>query len=839
MSKLRVALPLLAAGLSACGGEDGSGPSSGVEDTLDRLGVDTAESPRVDASGQPLPSSYAPLGSTRSVNRVSELMLFGVRLGTRDDEAAGRLTALDLAPTGSALDWAVLSDPEDPMLLTGDEVVRDAATGDFDGDGRDEIAMLAQPAPGEPIEILRMDDGEADYALSDPTVVVTTVEATRITLAAGDLDGDGRDELVAALLVRDPGTREVSARIVVLAERAGRWGPTGRELEIPSSGASSLQVALSVGQMDYDPPEELALGVTRGQADAVRADLLVVDDASAGLAELWAGRADFDTPEGADSAVVVDVDLADVDGDGLDELLFAGLDHAGSQFSTRSNYLVGVRDDAARGFSSLAARKVSAGTGRLQPQASGANHRLSWAHVLGADLDGDGAQEIVVNQLVFDSLAASPGEIRARLHDHDSDAGTDPVPMKIDEEVFFAYRGASRYDYSARHSSMAVGDVTHDGREDVVFWSQRDTQSPPEQALIVYGLDAVAGWGQRQIHPTRFANSGDPLEGRVLLPDLRLGNDTFTLRYSEASHRLVFTEPMIIAALAAAPCSAELGQDVEGSCRTAYGKAVSQTTEVEAGISVTAGVTAGFSASTPVVPSAASAEVTRTVQATARASVARAYTLTKQVLRETGGIEDAVIFTSIPLDIYSYEVLSHPDPSFVGKVVEVRLPREPVTAMVSREFYNATVVPGSATIDAEVFTHIPGDPSSYRGRSDKDRLLRTFNGLEAGPFDVGQGGGQTVVTIDELTETTLGLSYEISVSYDVKTTAGGVVAGFNVGASADAGLRVTRGRQTIYQGSVGNMSAEGFTEGRYAFGLFTYLREGPQQSFEVLDYWVE
>ncbi len=805
-----------------------------IEDALDRLGVDTLNQPRLDETGEALPDRFAPIGARRTVNRVSELMLFGVQLDG-ETPSAGRMAALDLVLSGTALNWATLSDPEDGAVLLG-AAWRDAASGDFDGDGIEEVVVLSQAGPGSPIEISTRDG--ATGRLLDPVVVVTSLDAQAATIVAGDFDGDGFDELACALVGRD-GSGQAFARLLMLNHDGEGFRASSLERELPASFEASIRVELAAGQVDWDLGAELAVAINRSGADGPRADILLLDDASTGWAVLFEGRADVPAAEGTESAVVADVALADVDGDGLDELLFAGLDYAGRQDATSSNYLVAVLDDAVHDFAPLAAGRFSARTGRLQPQSSGASHRLGFAHVLGADLDGDGAKEIVVNQLVFQSLRSSPGSIQPLLHDDDQDPGTDPVPVGIDEEVFFDYRGASRYDYNRQTSSMAAADVSHDGRDDIVFWSQRDGRSPsPGQELVVYGFDAVRGWGRRQSRPTRFSNAQNPLDGRVLLPNLRLGNDGFTLRYAEASHRLVFTEPLIIAALAAAPCSEELGQDLD-ACRTAYGRAVSRTVEIEAGISVTAGVTAGFSASTPVIPNAASAEVTKSVQATTRLSASSAYTVTKQVLRQTGPVEDSVIFTSIPLDIYSYEVLSHPDPNFVGTVVEVRLPREPLTAMVRRDFFNDNVVEGSQIVDGSVFVHTAGQPRSYRSAADKDRVLRTHNGLEAGPFDVGEGRGQTVVTISELTETSLGTSYELSASYDVKTTAGGVVAGFNVGGSVDAGLRVTRGIQTLYEGAVSNLDAANFARGSYRFGLFTYFHRGSGQSFEVVDYWVD
>ena len=52
-------------------------------------------------------------------------------------------------------------------------------------------------------------------------------------------------------------------------------------------------------------------------------------------------------------------------------------------------------------------------------------------------------------------------------------------------------------------------------------------------------------------------------------------------------------------------------------------------------------------------------------------------------------------------------------------------------------------------------------------------------------------------------------------------------------------VTIRRGDETVYAGRVGNVAAENFPEGAYAFGLFAYLETLGGQTFEVLDYWVE
>ena len=58
-----------------------------------------------------------------------------------------------------------------------------------------------------------------------------------------------------------------------------------------------------------------------------------------------------------------------------------------------------------------------------------------------------------------------------------------------------------------------------------------------------------------------------------------------------------------------------------------------------------------------------------------------------------------MIFTTIPLDQYTYSILSHPDPALIGGQVVISLPRDPITLQAERNYYNNSVVEGSLRVD--------------------------------------------------------------------------------------------------------------------------------------------
>jgi len=159
-----------------------------VADVLDKLNVDTTETPRVDSDGDELPSNYAPFGTKVSTNRFAELALIGVPV---DDASA----------------------------------VRSAAAADFDGDGLDEIAVVYQ-LDGD-VELIFIDDADAGYAISSPTRVDReTVQG--IFIAAADFDGDVDVDLAVGL-VSTLGDAEIN----IVDNTGGGFAYNGVRVAIP------------------------------------------------------------------------------------------------------------------------------------------------------------------------------------------------------------------------------------------------------------------------------------------------------------------------------------------------------------------------------------------------------------------------------------------------------------------------------------------------------------------------------------------------------------------------------------------------------------------------------
>ena len=515
------------------------------------------------------------------------------------------------------------------------------------------------------------------------------------------------------------------------------------------------------------------------------------------------------------TAVVADIDFGDVDGDSLAEVVMGGLAefHTGCE---RYDAFVTVRDDAQHALAEIDTDSFDA---FFRNCPAFGPWRLRFVHIAAFDLDGDGIDELHANRRVYEDLAGS-GELTL-IHE-------------LPQELFVDRDSDAGARISSASTALATGDVTGDGRENLIVYTQWQGD------IHIWGLPSIESIGFAELSSldviSRF-NTQDRVEP-ILLP-VNLDTDSPVLKYSDGEYELAFTEPIVIAVLAAAPCATEIGQNVD-ACATAFGQGESTTTDSELTVTVKAGVHTGVEseAKLPLIGDVSSS-LKDSLTFSASQSAGEAYTVEKSRTFTTGSLEDGVVFSTIPYDRYTYTILSHPDPDFVGATVVISLPREPIILKVDRNFYNVTITESSIQIDDEVFDHTPDDLSNYPSESRKNQLLSRYGGLENGPISVGQGSGSSGLEIAVSTEVSRGGSLGLEYEREVEVTAGPAMVGFSVGYGVDANLTVTSGSQTTYSVEVGDLDGSNFAANQYSYGIFTYVQSLGDQEFEVINFWVE
>lgn len=875
--------------LAACGGGGGgSDPGAGggappppppppppvstgddVADTLTRLGVDTTATPRVDAGNQPLPASYSPLGKKRTLVKKSEMFLAGLPLTA---SAGDQVNLLKFEPGVSNVPGVPNSPDRTRRLPAGAldaswkaSPYNAAAACDVDGDGQEDTALLWWSASDNAIRLKFIGDQDEAFAESPVSVLGSVTTPSQLKLACADFDGDGRDDMAFAVANDTAG----SLTLEFLSGSKGSGysvdGALRKTFSAPQAGAR-LGIEMATGQLDHDAGIELGVvfnatwGDGRNASPGTgRADYFVYDDRGAGFAQLKTGRVSADIGTTTHNGVTANIAIGDIDGNGLDDVVLAAL----TTFSVECEAIEIVQfalGDATGGFRSLGANFARSSKRGCESGGNPGHIEHLWVQTL--DIDGDQVKEIVVNTDIYEDFK-NAGQPWAPMMVETG--GAQPVAATIPQiNLYKTGSGGNSWARVTRDfATLAVGDVTADGREDILIYSSgfvpvgRRTSGNSSfdvagLAVTVWGIDPVTGrWGKSPSPNGGAAHTGllylqnvdftvQHLPGAPIVLPVNVDRDSTMLKFEEGSHRVVFSEPIVHAALAAPPCWGD-GSQVSGDCRTSWGKGSSTGVNASVSHEITARVHKGVSGgvSLPIVGDVG-VEVERSVGLSLRAEASLGYELTRTVTYTTGPMEDTVVATIIPYDQYTYKILSHPVyPQLVGQDMVISLPRSPRTIQIERRFYNDSLVGTGTKIDANVFAHTIGNPKSYPTRS---QMLARSGATRLGPQSVGASSGNQSVEIAESTvggfTTTVGVSFETS----VKATGGKVMAGFSVGSTTEASLGFTVGSQVSFAGTVGDMPPATFSlDKAYKFGMFVYQQDpaGSQRPFQVINYWVE
>ena len=366
-------------------------------DRDDRLGTSVAGVDDLDGDGLPELLVGAPGASNGAWDNGSIYILTSTTVASasgplRDSDADVRLdgvTSQDAA--GTALAAGDIDDDGQPDLLVGAPSI----VTDSDQSGSVQVWM------DDPTTASSWSLEDATIELSsDTTDLPSWGNAGWDVASAGDVDGDGLDDIIVGAPDTVLGGVDAGAAFIVLGSSiAGADELHSYDADIWLVGASpsdrlGLAVA-SVGDVDGDGLDDVIVSA-QGERDAGAAYLFTGSSLAAGTT-LSADDADY-TFVGSDSnddAAHAVAGAGDIDGDGLDDIIFGAAGHDSSNRNDGAAYIV------------LGASLVSGATTDLSNAddiliGEGTGHAAGSAIAGAGDIDGDGLDDILVGAEGFE-----------------------------------------------------------------------------------------------------------------------------------------------------------------------------------------------------------------------------------------------------------------------------------------------------------------------------------------------------------------------------------------------------------------------------------------------------
>ena len=344
----------------------------------------------------PPPGSPSDIGGSAGGAMSGDAMQPGMRIGL----STGRDGLISSFLSDGSFDSLTM----DSLAARGD--IRPTRC-DLDGDSDDDLVIGFGKRSRGQIALIFLENG----AVTSVSTITAGPDAYRqksgrTNPACGDLDGDGRGEVVVGFSHRMRGVVQIFDDVQTgFAPMVTAQSDAEGYMQTPVPDRFWGPTYPAIGDLDGDGRGELVIGLGRTR-DGGR--LVVLDDAQTGFAihpgnrtgEPWL-RVDPNLSRKMKRTWVMPA-LGDLDGDGRDEIAVS--------FGRGSRGIVAIVEDAVEGFPTQPSEALLISTGR--PRYA---HKNGETRVAIGDIDADAAEELVVSfrrkgareVQVFDDLASA------------------------------------------------------------------------------------------------------------------------------------------------------------------------------------------------------------------------------------------------------------------------------------------------------------------------------------------------------------------------------------------------------------------------------------------------
>lgn len=659
------------------------------------------------------------------------------------------------------------------------------ATGDFDADGIDEIAVYIAE-----YELDRSDDhntkarveiydlqnhsnyssgGNWKLAKSIPLkiyrndgVMYSSPDVPNmVSLTAADANQDGIDDLVIAwgyvqgYVYDDPFDISLGSKAEVFlgdtydASKGEYMLSDSMSINLDSGGAKLSRAAFATGDADGDGYDELVVGGTLMGESANSRYVAIYKWNGTGFSRTAEASLDvFETHEGTSERLWEHIS----DESNYYSVVFGPANIAVGKFLGIENapaiyidsLLVGYTDDGLEIFE-------MANAGHMNSSVATSNRYYYFEYgARAADIAGNGNDVLITGMYYY--------------------AQNKPYANNATINEVYGARGVVHKDYEHFNN---VNILTYTNSPDI------------GDATQVYTVTRIKQWEN--------VNKDDWVPMKFCLPDI--DNDTTILRYT-GEHYLTYADPEVLAVLASPPHFKDL-EAVDDNQMMESTTSYAQTTGSGGGSTHTHGFSAGAYTSFEQEFSIFgvdlySVEMETEINNSFTWDFQQVASIEYEISYGTQVGQDSIVLYALPVETYVYEALT-PDGKggYIAQNMTVNQPYEPSVEIIPLERYNEIyamypdILP---EVDGTVLTHEIGDPDSYPSSEGSlpSRRSQTIS-YPGNSMRIGYGQAVTQQTITMTEESEKSFSWECEISLKAGWGAAGLMGGFTAGTTHGAG----------------------------------------------------
>ena len=637
------------------------------------------------------------------------------------------------------------------------------ATGDFDGDSIDEIAVYIGETNNPRVEIWKLQEQDGDgylnpghYADHDYFDVDTGKRAWKIawtyplnqygsgkvpnmvSLSVADYDKDGIDDLAVSWGYFGSGAIQPSRATIMMGADNNKMMTRKYSFDLKSGGTDIYRASFTAGDVDNDGYNELVMGGSLANSDRNSRYLAVYEWNGSGFSIVAEQNFKlFEEENGVRKWQNIKDDKA------YYSMLFAPANVAVGKF-------YGIGESPCIYLDSIVIEYGSGSFDILDLMASdmfypkGGQYYVEWG-ARAADTTGNGQDTL----LTMSNAVANPDKVNS-----------------VADYMQLAWASYYRNQYAL---SGICFSKSSDGYAADRVLSKTATYSAADSNFLNFASLSFS------------------------LPNT--DNDTAILKYT-GKHYYTYSDPEVLAVLASPPYYADLANDDDDSqmieSSTAYGKSKGSGGGTTHSNSFSVGVYTSWEKTWSMLGvELASAEAEFSINNTFTWETQKTSSLEYAVEYATMAGVDTVVLYSMPIETYVYEAQIPNGSGYDTQTMTVNIPYEPSIQTLSLEKYN-TIYHTYKDILPDVsraLTHTVGDPGSYASGTsslpgDRQQTL-VYTG---DPSTIGKGSQNTQTqSISMTSEEENSFNYELEVETKAGAGMGGVKVGVTAGYSHGAG----------------------------------------------------